>query len=189
MLAIELTCILCYIVIDGRIRIRGGYTMARPKKNHVQLSDNDVKHLKHLLKQKSTNQTAANRCRILLALDENHPPALSYDQCVTSCRVSKATISTVVKAYANGGIDSVLVRKRSINSDNARRKVDGRVEARLIEVACSPPPKGHSRWTIRLLEDEMKIILDEPISREAIRRALKKTGLDLTVATTGVSQA
>lgn len=163
--------------------------MARPKKNHVQLSDNDVKHLKHLLKQKSTNQTAANRCRILLALDENHPPALSYDQCVTSCRVSKATISTVVKAYANGGIDSVLVRKRSINSDNARRKVDGRVEARLIEVACSPPPKGHSRWTIRLLEDEMKIILDEPISREAIRRALKKTGLDLTVATIGVSQA
>ena len=82
--------------------------MARPKKNHVQLSDNDVKQLKHLLKQKNTNQTAANRCRILLSLDENHPPALSYDQCVTSYGVSKATISTVVKAYADGGIDSVV---------------------------------------------------------------------------------
>jgi hypothetical protein len=83
----------------------------------------------------------------------------------------------------------VLTRKRSINSDNARRKVDGRTEAKLLEVACSPAPEGHSRWTIRLLEDKMKIILDEPISREAIRRTLKKTGLDLTAVNTGASRA
>ena len=95
----------------------------------------------------------------------------------------------VVKTYADGGIDAVFVRKRSINSDNARRKVDGRVEAKLIEVACSPAPEGHSRWTIRLLEDKMKVLLDEPISREAIRRALKKTDLDLTAATIGASRA
>lgn len=162
--------------------------MARPKKNHVQLSDSDVKQLKRTIKQKDTNQTAANRCRILLALDENHLPALSYNQCVDAYGVSKATISTVVKAFADGGIDSVLARKRSINSDNARRKVDGRIEAKLIEVACSPAPAGHSRWTIRLLEDEMKVILDEPISREAIRRTLKKTGLDLTAVNTGASR-
>lgn len=163
--------------------------MARPKKNHVQLSDSDVKRLKRTLKQKDTNQTAANRCRILLALDENHPPILSYAQCVDSYGVSKATISSVVKSYSDGGIDAALARKRSVNSDNARRKVDGRTEARIIEVACSPAPEGHSRWTIRLLEDEMKIILDEPISREAIRRTLKKTGLDLTAVNTGASRA
>lgn len=109
----------------------------------------------------------------MLALDENHPLAWSYDQCVEAYGVSKATISTVIKVFSNGGIDSVLARKRSINSDNARRKVDGRIEARLIENACDPAPEGHSRWTIRLLEDEIKIILDEPISREAIRRTLK----------------
>lgn len=163
--------------------------MARPKKNHIQLSDNDVKQVKHLLKQKNTNQTTANRCRILLSLDENHPPVLSYNQCVASYGVSRATIAKVVKTYADGGIDAVFVRKRSINSDNARRKVDGRVEAKLIEVACSPAPEGHSRWTIRLLEDKMKVLLDEPISREAIRRALKKTDLDLTAATIGASRA
>jgi transposase len=163
--------------------------MARPKKNHVQLTDSDVKRLRRTIKQKNTNQTAANRCRILLALDENHPPVLTYDQCVDSYGVSKATISTVVKAFTEGGIDSVLTRKRSINSDNARRKVDGRTEAKLLEVACSPAPEGHSRWTIRLLEDKMKIILDEPISREAIRRTLKKTGLDLTAVNTGASRA
>ena len=161
--------------------------MARPKKNHVQLSDADVKQLKRTLKHKDTNQTAANRCRILLALDENHPPTLSYDECVNAYGVSRATISTVAKAYVEGGINSVLSRKRSINSDNARRKVDGRVEAKLIEVACGPAPEGHSRWTIRLLEDEMRVVLDEPISRETIRRTLKKTGLDLTAAITGAS--
>ncbi len=109
----------------------------------------------------------------MLALDENHPLAWSYDQCVEAYGVSKATISTIIKVFSNGGIDSVLARERSINSDNARRKVDGRIEARLIEIACDPAPEGHSRWTSRLLEDEIKIILDEPINREAIRRTLK----------------
>lgn len=162
--------------------------MARPKQNHIQLSDDDVKQLKGILRKKDTTQATSNRCRVLLALDENHPPALSYDKCVDSYGVSKATVATVVKTFADGGIDAVLARKRSVNSDQARRKVDGRTEERLIEVACSPAPEGHSRWTIRLLEDEMKIILDEPISREAIRRTLKKNGLDLTAVTIGVSQ-
>lgn len=63
---------------------------------------------------------------------------------------------------------------RSINSNNANRKVDGRVEAKIIEIACAPVPDGHSRWTIRLLEERMKVELDEPISREAIRRSIKK---------------
>ena len=154
--------------------------MARPKKNHVQLSDVDLKQLKSIIKKKDTNQTTANRCRVLIALDEKHPPAMSYNQCVDAYGVSKATIATLVKKYSEGGIDAALARKRSVNSDQARRKVDGRTEARLIEVACGPVPAGHSRWTIRLLEDE---------SREAIRRTLKKTGLDLTKMTTGASQA
>ena len=162
--------------------------MAFQKKNHIQLSDDEVKHLKHMLKQKSTNQIAYKRCRILLSLDENHPPVLTYAQCVASYGVSKATIATVVKVYADGGIDAVFARKRSINSDNARRKVDGRIEAKLIEIACSRAPEGHSRWTIRLLEDKIKILLDEPIGRETIRRTLKKTGLSLTAATIGASR-
>ncbi len=144
------------------------------KKNIVRLSDSDVKRLKSIIHKKGTSQTTANRCRILLALDEAHPPCQTYDMCIAAFDVSRATIATVVKAFCDNGIDDVLKRNRSINSDNARRKVDGRIEARLIEVACSPAPEGHSRWTIRLLEEEMKVILGEPISREAIRRTLKK---------------
>ena len=162
--------------------------MARPKKNVVQLSDSDVKHLKSIIRKNDTSQTVANRCRILLALDESHPPSQTYDMCVAVLGVSRATIAAVVKTFCGNGIYGVLKRNRSINSDNARRKVDGRIEARLIGIACGPAPEGHSRWTLRLLEDKMKIILDEPISREAIRRTLKKTDLDLTTVTIGVSQ-
>ena len=87
----------------------------------------------------------------------------------------------------NGGIDAVTELKRNINSDNARRKIDGRAEAQLIELACGLVPEGHSRWTIRLLEKESKVILETPVGREAIRNALKKTNFDLTKTTTGAS--
>ena len=67
----------------------------------------------------------------------------------------------------------MLKLKRNINSNNARRKVDGRIEARIVEIACGSVPEGHSQWTIRLLENQANIELDEPVSRETIRRALK----------------
>lgn len=73
--------------------------MARPKKNRVQLSDADVKRLKSILKNKDTSQTIANRCRILLALDENHPLLHTYDQCMVSFCVSRSTISNVAKTF------------------------------------------------------------------------------------------
>ena len=85
-----------------------------------------------------------------------------------------ATITNTVEKYVTGGIDAVAEFKRNINSDNARRKLDGRAEARLIELACGPVPEGHARWTIRLLEKESKVILETPVGREAIRKALKK---------------
>ncbi len=91
--------------------------MVRPKKNHVQLSDTDAKHLKGIIKKKDTNQTIANRCRVLTALDEDHPHATPYDHGVDAYGVSKTTISTLVKNFSEGGIDSALARKRSVNSD------------------------------------------------------------------------
>ena len=162
--------------------------MSKPKKYVVRLTDGDVKYLKKLRKKKSTSQTIADRCNILLAMDENHPPAKTYDECVMACGVSRATIASTVKQYVEKGMDETLKLKRSVNSDNARRKVDGRTEAKIVQMACGPVPEGHSRWTIRLLEDELKVVLDEPISREAIRRTLKKIGLNLTELSTGVSQ-
>ncbi len=99
---------------------------------------------------------------------------LTHEQSAKSNGVSMSTVTKTVQKYVHGGIDEVTTFKRSANSDNARRVLDGRAEARIIELACGPVPDGHSRWTIRLLEEKSRVVLDTPVSREAIRRALKK---------------
>ena len=162
--------------------------MARPRKYVVCLTDEEVERIQKKAKRKNTSATIKNRCNILLDMDINHSPSIKQKDCAKKHGITQKTVINTVKQFCTEGLDSVLTLKRNVNSDQARRKVDGRIEARLIEIACSPAPEGHSRWTIRLLEDEMKVILDEPISREAIRRTLKKINLNLTEATTGASQ-
>lgn len=128
-----------------------------------------------------------SRCQVLIDIDEAHGKILTHEQSARSNGICKATVTNIVKLYHAGGIDAVATIKRSVNSDNARRKLDGRGEARLIEIACSPAPEGHSRWTLRLLEKEAKAALDTPVGKNAIGHALKKTGFSLTETNTGVS--
>ena len=161
--------------------------MARPRKYKINLTDNELKQLKSIIRKKNTSKMIRSRCQILIDLDESHGDILTHGQSAKSNGVCLATVANTVTKYMSGGISAVTEYKRSINSDNARRKVDGRAEARIIELACSPVPEGHARWTIRLLEEKSKAVLETPVSREAIRRALKKTGLDLTTVTTGAS--
>lgn len=148
--------------------------MARPKKYNINLTEEELKRLKSVIRKKETSKTIRSRCQIILDLNEAHGKVLTHEQSAKSNGVCMATVTNTVTKYIDGGIDAVTEFKRNINSDNARRKVDGRTEARLIELACGPVPEGHSRWTIRLLEKEAKVILETPVGREAIRNALKK---------------
>ena len=119
------------------------------------------------------------RCRILLELDENAPQHLTQMQIAKTFGVSKSTVSNIVSAYVRGGIPAIIKINRNPRS-NARRKIDGRIEAELLRIACGPAPEGRARWTLRLLEKQVRLELDEPIGREAIRLALKKMNFDLT---------
>ena len=162
--------------------------MARPKKYTVSLTDDELKKLKAIIRKKSTSKTLRCRCQILIDLDEAHGKVLTHLQSARSNGVCMATVTNIVKLYVDGGIDSVTSIKRNVNSDNTRRKLDGRAEARLIEIACSPAPEGHLRWTLRLLEKEAKVVLDTPVGKNAIGRALKKTGFNLTETNIGASR-
>lgn len=158
--------------------------MARPKKYNISLTDDELKKLKSVIR-KQTSKTIRSRCHILIDLDEAHGKVLTHKQSARANGVCMATVTNIVKLYTDGGIDSVITMKRNVNSDNSMRKLDGRAEARLIEIACSPAPEGHSRWTLRLLEEQAKVVLDTPVGKNAIGRALKKTGFNLTETTTG----
>ena len=161
--------------------------MGRPKKYTVMLTEDEVSRLKKEKKKQGVCKTVQKRCQILLDLDESGGKSLTYEQTAKTNCICMATVEKVAKQYAKEGIENVIHLKRSINSDNARRKLDGRGEARIIEVACSPVPKGHARWTLRLLEEKGKVVLDIPVGKDAIGRALKKTNFSLTRTAIGAS--
>ena len=161
--------------------------MSRPRIYKIELTDEELNELKSVIRKNKTSKTIRCRCQIIIDLDEAHGKVLTHQQSAKSNGVCLSTVTNTVKKYFNGGIAAVIEFKRNVNSDNARRVLDGRAEARIIELACGPVPEGHSRWTIRLLEEKSKMILDTPVSREAIRRALKKINFDLTATNIGVS--
>lgn len=97
-------------------------------------------------------KTARNRCQIISDLDETHGKILIHEQSAKTNCVCTSTVTNTVKLYSEKGIKGITSLKYNVNSDQARRKFDGRAEARIIEIARRPAPEGHSRWTLRLLE-------------------------------------
>lgn len=160
--------------------------MARPKVYTIQLTDDECSKLDKTIKDKSTCKTVLKRCQILRELDLKHGSGLTHAQIAHTYAVCPGTVTNLIKDYVNKGIDYITRYNISPNSADALRKADGRTEAKLIQLACAPAPDGHSRWTVRLLEDKARIELETPISRETIRKVLKKTNFDLTKTTTGV---
>jgi hypothetical protein len=84
-------------------------------------------------------------------------------------------VARVRQQYARDGLDAAVDRKAP--EREYRRKLDGEQEARLVALACSAPPEGRKRWTLRLLAERL-IALEvvEDLSHETVRQALKQTG-------------
>lgn len=126
----------------------------------------------------STGRTSSKRqiwARILLKADVSEAgPGWLDEQISEALEVSLSTVARVRKRSVEQGLTAILdpgvVRRPS------RRRLDGEQEARLLAVACSPPPDGRARWTLRLLADKaVELEVVESISYETVRRALKKT--------------
>lgn len=82
------------------------YRKTEDKRNFINRQRSKI--LETFYEKKSTNQTIYTRCRILLNLEEAHLPAMTYDECINACNVSRATIAKLVKLFASGGIEEVL---------------------------------------------------------------------------------
>jgi hypothetical protein len=80
----------------------------------------------------------------------------------------------VRERFAWEGLEAALVHRRP--KATKPKKLDGEQEAHLIALACSEPPKGKKRWSVRLLAERFVELecAEEPISRELVRRTLKK---------------
>ena len=151
--------------------------MARPKLYRIALSKKERSLVKKI-QRKTESPTVRTRCAILLAADENRWGQIRNNTQIAN--MSGASIPTVVstlKSFCTDGIQEVVTLNRNPNSDTARLKATGDVEAQIIAMACSNVPEGHSRWTLTLLADELKVILEEPVSRATIGRVLQRNEL------------
>ena len=85
-------------------------------------------------------------------------------------------------AQASGELERALAEDAELRGCLEQfRKLDGAGEARLVQLACSTPPEGRSRWSLRLLADQMVALKHvEQCSHMAVKRTLKKTNLSLT---------
>ncbi|KKM61316.1 hypothetical protein LCGC14_1532900, partial [marine sediment metagenome] len=101
----------------------------------------------------------------------------TISQVAEATMLSKGTISNRKRRYLAESLPGALYDKPR---PGAKRKIDGEVEAHLIAVACSEPPEGCERWTLRLLADRLVALeVVDSISHVAVGNALKKTNSSL----------
>ena len=150
---------------------------SRAMAQHIYLTENERTALKQLIKSGKNSARVIGRARALLLLDRSKGERRTIAQVVDASMLSQGTISTLKKRYFSGGLD------RALHDDprpGAKPKIDGEVEAHLIALACSDPPEGYDRWTLRLLADRLvTLTVVESISHVAVGNALKKTNLSL----------
>lgn len=124
--------------------------------------------------------TAAARklahARILLKADQaDGGPAWTDQRIAEAIEVSTDTIGRVRQRFVEQGLEAALGRKKP-DKPSRSRTLDGRAEARLIAIACSQPPAGRVRWTLKLLADRLvELEVVDTVSDETVRRTLQKT--------------
>ena len=142
----------------------------------VRLSEEERAALRTLISRGDAPARVQTHARILLKANRGEAgPEWTDDAISTALEVDPTTVARVRKLYVTEGLEAALHRKAP---DRVyRRKLDGEQEARLIAVACSEPPTGHQRWTLRLLADKLvELEVVETVSYETVRRTLKQTG-------------
>lgn len=151
-----------------------------PKKTYiVELASEERSRLKQLI---NTGRTAAYKqrhARILLLADQGpRGPAMKDTDIAKAVGCGRVTVERVRKRFVDEGLQEALARHKSRRQ--YQRKLDGQGEAHLIALACSEPPQGQKRWTLRLLADRMVALqYVECVSYQTVRRTLKKTNLSL----------
>ena len=144
----------------------------------IKLTKSEVEELHVIINKGSHTSQKFRAAYILLNCDEG-----KYSDKVTNGQISKVlkvgmrTIDRVKKQFIEEGIEAVLERRPTTRIYEG--KADGDMEAKLVTLCCSEPPKGYSKWSLRLLADKMvELNYVESLSHVTVRSVLKKTNLN-----------
>jgi hypothetical protein len=141
----------------------------------VHLSDQQRAHLRTLIGHGTASARRLTHARILLKADQGEGgPAWSDAAIAGAVEVHPATVGRVRRSFVEAGLEAALARKAP---DRVYpRRLDGAAEARLVALACSDPPAGRARWTLRLLADALvRLEVVETVSHETVRRTFQHT--------------
>jgi hypothetical protein len=154
------------------------------KKYVVRLGDDERERLNTLMKRGKAPARQLLKARILLKAD-----ASEAGEAWSDSRIAEALDTSIDtrtrQLLVEEGLDAALICKHSPRS--ARKRIfDGAAEAKLIALACSPPPRGRKRWTLTLLETAVvELHIVDRASDNTIGRTLKKTRSSLTSRSNG----
>lgn len=141
----------------------------------VTLTAEEREYLEKMLQKGKVSGFRMRHAAILLKLDE-----IPENKEWTGKAIAKAhntnenSITHIAKRFVEEGMEAALGRKPQ---ENRARKIDGDVQANVIALACSKPPEGYERWTIRLLQGELVRLEIADIGRSSVNNILKKMNL------------
>ena len=144
------------------------------KRYRVTLTTEERGELGRMVSRGKADARKLAHARVLLQADEAEGGPARVDEDVASALdVSVRTVERARRRFVEQGLAAALPPKPSPRLYG--RKLDGEQEARLIALACSTPPDGHGRWTLRLLAERMvELEHVDAVSRETVRQTLKK---------------
>lgn len=146
------------------------------KRYRVTLTGEEREELERLLARGKADVRKLRHARILLKADEAEGgPGWTDERIVEALDVGLATVQRLRRRFVEEGFAAALIPYRRGGRIYGTR-LDGGQEARLIALACSTPPDGHGRWSLRLLARRMvELEYADALSHETVRQTLKKT--------------
>ena len=146
------------------------------KSHRVKLSKHERQYLQKIVESGKDKARKITRCRILLLADE--AKGKTDEEISDALSVCLATIFNIRRRYHRGGLERAI---QEAARSGQPPKFNGKSMAKITAIACSKPPEGHARRSLRLLADNVvELDIVESISYQSIRNILKKTNSSLT---------
>ena len=144
----------------------------------IKLTKAEVDELHTIINKGSHTSQTFRFAYILLNCDEGkYSDKVTNEQISKVLKVGMRTIDRVKKKFVEEGFEAVLERRPT--SRIYEKKSDGDIEAKLVTLCCSEPPRGYAKWSLRLLADRMvELKYVDSISHVTVRSILKKTNLN-----------
>jgi len=149
-------------------------------KYRIKLTEEEVIELSSIVKKGSHTTQTYRAAYVLLNCDEGEYSVgkSTNEQIVKVLKIGMRTIDRIKQKCFEGGLDAALERSESTRIYD--KKVDGDLEAKIVHLCCSEPPKGFARWTLRMLADKVvELGYVDKLSHVSVHNTLKKTNLSL----------